>query len=83
MIIYIDTFLTISLLFQANVGSREKDPKFIRHLMTAILETTLGTYRNMLIFEVFLNNFFDFMIKMSMMIHFVQSKDTYKLFLCC
>ncbi|XP_039302709.1 eukaryotic translation initiation factor 4 gamma 3 [Solenopsis invicta] len=33
----------------ANVGSREKDPKFIRHLMTAILETTLerqhGTWK--------------------------------------
>ncbi|KAL6260894.1 hypothetical protein P5V15_008422 [Pogonomyrmex californicus] len=32
-----------------NVGSREKDPKFIRHLMTAILETTLerhhGTWK--------------------------------------
>ncbi|XP_012530181.1 eukaryotic translation initiation factor 4 gamma 3 isoform X2 [Monomorium pharaonis] len=33
----------------ANVGNREKDPKFIRHLMTAILETTLerhyGTWK--------------------------------------
>ncbi|XP_071572693.1 eukaryotic translation initiation factor 4 gamma isoform X3 [Temnothorax nylanderi] len=33
----------------ANVGSREKDPQFIRHLMTAILETTLerhhGTWK--------------------------------------
>lgn len=33
----------------ANIGSREKDPKFIRHLMTAILETTLerhhGTWK--------------------------------------
>lgn len=39
-------FFTINLLFQANVGNREKDPKFIRHLMTAILETTLGIYLN-------------------------------------
>jgi len=38
IVIYIDNFLTINLLFQANVGNREKDPKFIRHLMTAILE---------------------------------------------
>ncbi|KAL6431458.1 hypothetical protein ACFW04_007220 [Cataglyphis niger] len=33
----------------ANVGNRDKDPKFIRHLMTAILETTLerhhGTWK--------------------------------------
>ncbi|KAL0133320.1 hypothetical protein PUN28_000815 [Cardiocondyla obscurior] len=33
----------------ANVGSNEKDPQFIRHLMTAILETTLerhhGTWK--------------------------------------
>lgn len=42
-----------NLLFQANVGNRDKDPKFIRHLMTAILETTLGTYYKILFLKIF------------------------------
>jgi len=70
IVIYIDNFLIINLLFQANVGNREKDPKFIRHLMTAILETTLGIYCNTLFFEIFLNNNFSFHNKISMMITF-------------
>jgi len=71
IVIYIDSFLTISLLFQVNVGNREKDPQFIRHLMTAILETTLGMYRSTLSFKIFLNYDFSWWYKISMMIHFV------------
>lgn len=51
--LYIDNFFIINFLFQANVGNRDKDPKFIRHLMTAILETTLGTYFT-LCFKIFI-----------------------------
>lgn len=37
-------FFFFFYLLQENVGSRVKDPKFIRTLMTAILETSIGIY---------------------------------------
>lgn len=52
MIFVATIFYNEFILFQANVGNRDKDPKFIRHLMTAILETTLGMYYNYIFFRI-------------------------------
>lgn len=71
-------------LFQANVGNRNKDPKFIRQLTTAILETTLGIYYNYIFFRILINIIILLQVIMEKKIwwNFLESKDICELSLC-